>query len=87
MSDVTRYMWTATGLRPSEIEHGPVRFIRETDYDALRATVERLEAERQTFIDALWEYGHDVHGQHTGVRDGRCGLCSAYDSYVAASNE
>ena len=53
-------------------------------HDALRATVERLEAERQTFIDALWEYGHDVHGQHTGVQDGRCGLCSAYDSYVAA---
>ena len=51
--------------------------------DALRATVERLEAERQTFIDALWENGHDVHGQHTGVQDGRCGLCSAYDSYVA----
>ena len=44
MSDVTRYMWTATGLRPSEIEHGPVRFIRETDYDALRA---QLDEERE----------------------------------------
>ena len=51
MFDVTRYMWTATGLRPSEIEHGPVRFIRETDYDALRATVARLEGALERIAD------------------------------------
>ena len=56
MSDVTRYMWTATGLRPSEIEHGPVRFIRETDYDALRATVARMTT---ALRDIRW---HAKHG-------------------------
>ena len=53
MSDVTRYMWTATGLRPSEIEHGPVRFIRETDYDALRMRVKELEVELAKLQDKI----------------------------------
>ena len=56
MSDVTRYMWTATGLRPSEIEHGTVRFIRETDYDALRAIVKRMTT---ALRDIRW---HAKHG-------------------------
>ena len=64
--DVDRYAWRPTGMRLSDLANGPMRYIREIDYD--RAIAERnariaelkvkadkwdglLDAARQFFVE------------------------------------
>ena len=28
-----RYAWTPTGMKPSDVEFGPMRYVREVDFD------------------------------------------------------
>lgn len=46
LKTVTRYAWQLTGVRPLNDALGPMRYVRETDYDA-------LERERNEAADAL----------------------------------
>ena len=47
-----KYQWTATGMSITVVENGPMRYIRETDYDA-------LEAELEAFKTAGWRSCQD----------------------------
>jgi len=37
-----KYQWTSTGMSITAVENGPMRYVREVDYDALQAKVEGL---------------------------------------------
>ena len=38
-----KYQCTFTGMTPTTIENGPMRYVREVDYDLLQAKIEELE--------------------------------------------
>ncbi len=48
-----KYQWTSTGMSIQPAENGPIRYVREVDYDALQAKIEELEAdaERATYLE------------------------------------
>ena len=39
-----KYQWTCTGMSVQPVENGPLRYVREVDYDQLQAKVEELTA-------------------------------------------
>jgi len=51
-----KYQWTSTGMSITAVENGPMRYIREVDYDALQAKVDELtklcQARSQKLINA-----------------------------------
>lgn len=49
MSEPIRFAWTATGMRPSETQHGATRYISEHEYDRIVAAL-RKDAERYHFL-------------------------------------
>lgn len=52
-SAVVRYMWTATGLRPSDTQHGAARYINERDYDDTAAERDELREANRKLVIAL----------------------------------
>ena len=51
-----KYQWTCTGMATSDSANGPMRYIREVDYDALQATIDELKYFAQSIIDHDWHY-------------------------------
>jgi hypothetical protein len=49
MSD--KYQWTATGMSVTAVENGPMRYVREVDYDALQAEVNRYRDAIKKWLD------------------------------------
>jgi hypothetical protein len=49
------YRWTSTGLALAPDPDGPMRYVRETDYDRAVADAERSRQEASTLREALWK--------------------------------
>ena len=39
-----KYQWTCTGMSVQPVENGPMRYVREVDYDQLQTKIEELTA-------------------------------------------
>jgi len=63
-----KYQWTCTGMATSDSANGPMRYIREIDYDALQAKVEELtaagaglrESMRQILLQFITSYPDEI---------------------------
>jgi len=56
-----KYQCTFTGMTPTTIENGPMRYVREVDYDLLQAKVEELET---TVKDLVGVAQYSSYGRH-----------------------
>ena len=50
---ITRYQWTTTGLKPSELEFGQTRYVSEYDYDKLERDLAKANAHKAVLVEAL----------------------------------
>ena len=51
-----KYMWTMTGMRPTEMEHGAMPYYRMADVEDL---VRKLGQEKQRVLDEIATYHAD----------------------------
>lgn len=56
MREPVRYAWNATrGMVPSDVAFGPMRYVAESDYNALAAVLAASEAECKRYRAAIAE--------------------------------
>ena len=49
------YAHSPLGMRPSDIEYGPMRYVRETDYHVAQRKIAELEAKHRARMGLAWD--------------------------------